>query len=442
MIQVADLSLTAEREFIASLLIDPARIPEVADLVSPTDLTQPPLRLTYQAMLKLSAANEAVDATAILSAVGNTAHAELRSLHWLLGLYHEVTSSAFLTHYAGRLRALSISRELGVKLAAVAADAKLEPLQGTAHLEAAEAVLFAITSRRDPVAVRSTSQGVDDGLARVNDTDGRSKGVKTGIYDLDRILGGLEKGALIVLGARPSIGKSTLGLVMAHKIAERGERVAFFSLEMSYEIVFDRLVSIDSGVSLTCLRDRKLSASEREKAAESVHRVGQMPILIDASPVISCMGIRGTMRRLMRKGPLAAVFVDYLQIVTPTEGSSRVEQVGTISRGLKQLAREFDVPVVTAAQLNRKTEDRDAPVLSDLRESGSIEADADVVTFIHRPKKGTGDVMEQCDFIVAKNRNGPTRTVEAYFEPSPVRFVNAAREPVQINPTRKTFDNE
>jgi replicative DNA helicase len=331
------------------------------------------------------------------------------------------------TGYARRVRACSESRQIALGANPITQNCNLEPLNAEEHKEALERLVYEVGSRTGEHAARSVELGAREGIERMLSTD-TGRGVKTGITDLDRLLGGLERGTLIVIGARPSVGKSSLALVMAHNLAMVGERVLIFSLEMSEPIVIDRLTAINTGLSLKRIREKTLSPDDRTEATMALEQIGRTPMFIDATSNISVMGMRSTIRRLSRRDKLAAVFVDYLQFVKPHEGKSRVEEVGGISRGLKAMAREFDVPVIAAAQLNRHADDRDVPVLSDLRESGSIEADADVVMFVHRPNRTEDDhLSEECQLIVAKNRNGPTRSVKLYFEHKPARFLPAAQ---------------
>ena len=260
---------------------------------------------------------------------------------------------------------------------------------------------------------------------------GSLRGIRTGYRDLDNMTAGLQRSDLIILAARPAMGKTTLVTNLAYNVATIAKQpVLFFSLEMSKEQLVDRMLADASGVDAWNIRTGNLSDQDFSKLSEAMGEMAEAPIYIDDTPGLSVLEMRTKARRAAHEAPLGLVIVDYLQLMTAAGRSdgNRVQEVSEISRGLKLIARELNVPVIALSQLSRSVESRSPqiPQLADLRESGSIEQDADIVAFIYREAYYNPDTEREnvTDLIIAKHRNGPVGKVELYFHPERLRFMS------------------
>jgi replicative DNA helicase len=256
---------------------------------------------------------------------------------------------------------------------------------------------------------------------------------------MDNMLAGLQKSDLVILAARPSMGKSTIAMNIAHSVAAKaGQSVLVFSLEMSKEQLVDRLLAAEAGIDAWKIRTGNLSDADFEKLGQAMGTLSEAPIYIDDTPGISVLEMRTKARREQHKHPLGLIVVDYLQLMTGSSGNSdnRVQEISEISRGLKAIARELNVPVMALSQLSRSVENRtpQIPQLSDLRESGSIEQDADVVMFIYREDYYNPETERQhiTDILVKKHRNGPTGNIELYFHPDLLQFRDIERKQANV----------
>jgi replicative DNA helicase len=304
-------------------------------------------------------------------------------------------------------------------------------------VDRAQAEVFAVTERRtseDYLVLEQLINPTLEEMESIANRDGSLTGVPTGFADLDQLTNGLHPGQLIVVAARPAMGKSTLALDFARAASIKHARTSVvFSLEMSRTEIVMRLLSAESRVHLQNMRSGKMGDDDWARLAQRIGEVTSAPLFIDDSPHVTMMELRAKCRRLKQRQQLSLVVVDYLQLMTPSKRlDSRQQEVSEMSRSLKLLAKELEVPVVALSQLNRAAENRadKKPQLSDLRESGAIEQDADVVVLLHRE-----DVYEpesaragEADFIVAKQRNGPTGTVTVLFQGHYSRFVDMRRD--------------
>ena len=294
--------------------------------------------------------------------------------------------------------------------------------------------MFAITNRSLPqkfIAVKDELKDAYERIEKLHKGDGALRGVTTGFDGLDHYLSGFQKSDLVILGARPSLGKTALALDIArHAAIKGGVPVGIFSLEMSREQVIDRLISAEAQVPLWRLRTGRLQDEiEFEMIREALDRLSRTPIFVEDTPSPNILQMRAMARRLQAEQGLGLLIVDYLQMIQPrTSSDSVVQQITEISRGLKSLARELNIPVLALSQLSRGVEQREVkiPRLSDLRESGSIEQDADVVMFIYRKDREYSSVAPEeqntAELIIAKHRNGPLGTVKLKFDPEKVNF--------------------
>ena len=305
-------------------------------------------------------------------------------------------------------------------------------------LDQAEQRLFSVSQRsvqQNFLGLEKSLHDAFERLDRLHKGDGALRGVPTGFVDLDAKLAGLQKSNLVILAARPSMGKTSLALDIVREVGKIVP-VGFFTIEMSREEVTDRLIAAEAGVSLWKMRTGRLSSegeqNDFEKIAVALDSLAKTKIFIEDSPSPTVMQMRAMARRLQAEHGLGLIVVDYLQLINATKNyDSMVHQISEISRNLKSLARELSVPVLALSQLNRAVESRpdQRPKLSDLRDSGGIEQDADVVLFIYREDKVKRDIEKKniAEMLIAKHRNGPTGEVELYFDEEHVSFKNLAR---------------
>ena len=303
-------------------------------------------------------------------------------------------------------------------------------------LEKAEAELFSVSDqslKQDLVSIESILTESFDRMEELHRNKGALRGVRTGYKDLDNMTAGLQRSDLIILAARPAMGKTTLVTNLAYNVATIAKQpVLFFSLEMSKEQLVDRMLADASGVDAWNIRTGNLSDEDFGKLSEAMGELAEAPIYIDDTPGLSVLEMRTKARRATHEQPLGLIIVDYLQLMQGSGSSSnfsnRVQEVSEISRGLKLIARELNVPVIALSQLSRSVESRSPqiPQLADLRESGSIEQDADIVMFIYREAYYNPETEREniTDLIIAKHRNGPTGRVELYFHPERLRFMS------------------
>ncbi len=435
-------SLEAEAALLGSLLLDREAIWRVTDVLEAKDFYKAIHRTIYEAVLEVLGRKEAVDILSItnrlkekneLDAIGGTAY--------LTSLVNTVPTASNASHYAKIVHRKRIHRDLIEASHRISELGYKEDEDIEKVLDDAEKTIFAVAQSSLAQEFQPVKRSLDEAWQRIEKLhagDGALRGVSTGFPDLDNILAGLQKSDLVVLAARPSLGKTALALEMAKNVALRDNLpVGFFSIEMSSEQVVDRLIANQAGVDLWRLRTGKLSDKGEDndfvRIRDAMETLSQIPLYIDdvASPTV--MQIRAMARRLQAEhGDLGLVVVDYLQLIRGHENAeNRVQEVSEISRSLKALAKELNVPVLAISQLSRAVEMRsDAiPKLSDLRESGSIEQDADVVFFIYREdkvKKNT-DRKNIAEILIEKHRNGPTGRVELYFDEQTVSFRSIAK---------------
>ena len=297
--------------------------------------------------------------------------------------------------------------------------------------------------------VKSVIQKVTDRLVMLQKADGKISGVKTGYYDLDKLTSGFQKGDLIILAARPSVGKTAFALNVAYNVSYKSdEAVAIFSLEMPAEQLIQRIICSAGSLKAESLRSGSILKESSERYYAAADKVSKCNLYIDDTPGIRVGEIAAKCRRLKREQGLKMIVIDYLQLISGPANSreSRQQEVSDISRQLKMIARELEVPVLALSQLSRSVEKRDnkRPVLSDLRESGAIEQDADIVSFIHRedyqdPKK-EAETQGATDIIIAKHRNGALADIRLVFLKQFSKFANPARADQQINPLEGVKD--
>lgn len=424
----------AEKSLLGAVLIDEEVLADIADKVSAKDFYDPRHELVFAAMLRLYEKHTPVDLLTLteelrksddLKSVGGAAY--------LSELTNYVPSSAHATSYAEMVAAAAVRRRLIKAGATISELAFSDGEEIQEILSRAEADLYSVSEaseKSELVSIESILTESFDRMEELHRDKGKLRGVKTGFRDLDKLTAGLQKSDLIILAARPAMGKSTLAQNLAYNVATRENKaVLIFNLEMSNAQTVDRMLAEASGVDSWNIRTGNLSDDDFSKISEAMGEMAEAPIFFDDTPGLSVLEMRTKARRQAHKTPLGLIVVDYLQLMSGSRfgGDNRVQEVSEISRGLKLLARELDVPVVALSQLSRTVETRPdkRPMLSDLRESGSIEQDADIVMFLYREDYYNPDTERQhiAELILSKHRNGPTGKVELYFHPDRLKFM-------------------
>ena len=437
-------SIDAEEALLGSLLIDPDVIVQVATLVEPGDFYVQRHGWIYDAMRHLHDQRQPVDFLTLqdelerrgqLNDVGGAAH--------ISSLINAVPSAVHAYSYAQIIQRTSTLRQLITAAGQIVRMAYDDAQDVQDVVDQAEQLIFSISERRlerDLMPIRSVMRRVMDELEELERRRGEVLGVPTGFKPLDKLLGGMQKSDLIIVAARPGMGKTSLALTMALNAAKlHSARVAVFSLEMSSEQLVQRLLSQESRIDSQRLRLGQIKEDEWIRLMEAATILTECPIYIDDSAAISPFELRTKARRLHAEHGMDLLIVDYMQLMHGGQRSeNRVQEISFISRSLKQLARELRVPVVALSQLSRQVESRadHRPQLSDLRESGSIEQDADVVMFVFREDmyKEETERKNIAEIIVSKHRHGPTGSVDLYFNKEFTHFDELAmvREEMRI----------
>lgn len=416
----------SEKALLGSILLRSDVLYELIDIFPRNAFYSERHRIIYEAMLDLHTRHEPVDLVTLAAKLEDRKQLEtIGGRAYLAELANSVPSSANAKFYAETVRRKHLMRSLidaAERISEISynEDAELETL-----LDEAERRIFEITNtgvRQSIVHIKSALEEAWERIDRLHHTRDGLRGVPTGFSGIDALLSGLQKTDLIILAARPSVGKTSLALDIARRAAVNyGVPVGIFSLEMSTQQLIDRMISAQSAVNAWKLRTGKgLQDSDFSYLRDAIDSLSKAPIFINDTPGLNILSMRSAVRKMKSEHNLGLVVVDYLQLMTPLRNSdSMVQQVTEISRSLKSLAKELDIPVLALSQLSRAVEQRGGkPRLSDLRDSGSIEQDADVVMFIHRDDK-TNENSERpniAEILIEKHRNGPTGRVELFFD--------------------------
>lgn len=424
----------AERAVLGGCLIDPDAIAPAASVLRPEDFYDEACRWAWEAVLSLYRAGEPVDQLTVTDRMASAGTLDAAGgIGFVIGLTTEVPTSAHTAHYARVVERAATRRRLIRAAERITKDAFDESNDlGDVENEAAKMVLEA-RSRQHRKA-RPVSELVSDYYDRLEMlmNNGKPPGLPTGYVDLDRLLGGMQRSDLVVLAARPSMGKTSLALGIARNAALRfGARTAFFSLEMDRDQVIQRLVSVESAIPVNSLKQGKITQAEFPAFLKASDAIQRLPIWVDDTPGTTAMDIRSKCLEVEAEaGGLDLVIVDYLQLMQGDGRKRPYEQVSDNARALKAVARDLKVPVLCLSQLNRSCEGRlnKRPMLSDLRESGVIEEVANQAAFIYRDEVYNPDTTETpniAEIIVAKNRDGAIGTCSLYFEKALTRFLDA-----------------
>ncbi|MDP2629557.1 MAG: replicative DNA helicase [Candidatus Harrisonbacteria bacterium] len=430
-------NIEAEESVLGSLLINKEAMHRIADTLRPEDFYKPAHSEIYKSILKLHEKNEPIDVLTLTSELnGRGKLKEIGGSSYLARLIESVPSSQHIEHYGKIVKEKKILRDLINTSTQISEDAFGATEDIDQVLDNIEQKIFAISQRS--VAQRFTSikdelKAAYERIEKLHSGEGKLRGVPSGFDGIDNILSGFQKSDLILIGARPSLGKTSLALSMLrHAAVKENIPVGFFSIEMSREQVIDRLISLEAGVPLWKLRTGRLKDEQDFHSIQNaLDTLSKAPIYIDDTPSPNILQMRSMARRLQAEHGLGIIAVDYLQLIQPRTGSDNiVAQVTEISRGLKAIARELNTPVLALSQLSRSSDQREVkiPRLSDLRDSGSLEQDADIVMFIYRKDKDRANIDPQeentAEIIIAKHRNGPLGTVKLKFDDQTASFRN------------------
>lgn len=427
-------NIEAEAALLGGLMLDKDAWVKVADLLQEDDFYDPRHQIIYAAIVELFSQNAAIDILTVSNLLEEKKQLEkCGGIAYLSALAANVPSSANVVYYAEIIRKKGTLRRL-INVAGQIINLAFKE-EGTVEelLDEAEQKLFSVSQKhlkQQFVPISSVLHSTFERIDELHREKGKLRGLPTGFMDLDNLLGGLQRSDLVVLAARPSMGKTSLALDILRHIAVHLKRpVGIFSLEMSKDQLVDRLLSAQSDVNLWKIRTGHLNETDFDQIGEAMGQLNDAPIYIDDAAGSNIMEVRAKARRLQAETDLALIVVDYLQLMQGRNQENRVQEVSEISRSLKLLARELNVPVLAISQLSRNVENRPdkVPVLADLRESGSIEQDADVVMFIYREDMYKGKDSRRpniAEIHIRKHRNGPTGTVDLFFDQDKTTFRN------------------
>ncbi len=433
-------SLEAEQGLLGSVLIDPEALAQVIDVVHAEDFYRDEHRIIFETIVRLNDARTPADFITLCEALDRAGQLEAAGGgSTITSLANEVPTSGNVLHYAGIVAQKALLRRLihaGSEIVGLAYEESEEAL------EQAEKIIFGLHQQQsEGRSLSHVSEIMNSCMAHLDLLHDRKAdiiGVPSGFHDLDMVLSGLQPSDLIILAARPRVGKTSLALNIARNASEVGKRTAIFSLEMSREQLGLRLIAMQTRIDQARLRKGWVHDEEWTQIVTAVGELSDGSIWIDDTAAISLASMRSRARQLQMTSGLDLIVVDYLQLMksgVEKRNANREQEIAEISRGLKALAKELNVPVLALAQLSRGVEQRQdkIPLLSDLRESGAIENDADVVMFIHRESLYNPETENPntADLIIAKHRNGPAGTIRLGFEATQTRFYDLLVSPME-----------
>ena len=452
-------SIEAEEALLGSIFIKPDAISEIIEVITPPDFYKNNYRIIFEEMLKAYNMGKIIDTLLIVEALKKSEKLEeIGGEDIIYDLVDVVSTAANAVNYAHVIKEKSIQRQLietGEKITRMAYRGYDEV---DAMLDKAESMIFKIAEgkqKKDVVSLNELAGMKISSLDEMSKYKGGIRGISSGFSKYDALTSGFHGSDLIILAARPAMGKTAFALNLALNVAKAGKHVLVYSLEMGNEQLFDRLLSIESKIKLSAIKDGTLKDADYTDLGNGMGRLAELPLYISDSSSVNILEIKAVARRLKAEGKLDFMMIDYLQLINPTAGSkkSREQEISEISRSLKIIAKELNIPIVTLSQLSRSVEQRTdkRPILSDLRESGAIEQDADMVMFLYRekyynkdnaqqpgdsnnsevpsqytkPKQQSNDEeLEKVEVIVGKHRSGPTGTIILGFRPGYQQFVN------------------
>ena len=427
--------IEAERSVLGALMLDKNAIIKIADLIIAEDFYQPSHSKIFNSIYELFNKNEPIDILSVSNKLKNKKQLnDVGGSTYLSELISGVPTATHISHYAKIIRDKKVLRDL-ITTSSEIAEKVFGSQKDSEHiLDEIEQKIFSIaqkSSLKNFVLLKDELKDAYERIEKLHQGEKRLRGVTTGFNEIDHYLSGLQKSDLVILGARPSVGKTTFVLDIARNAAAAGHATAIFSLEMSREQVVDRLIAAEARVPLWRLRTGRLTDEiEFQMIQEALDKLSQLQIFIDDTPSPNILQLRSMARRLQVENKnLGLIIIYYVQLVLPrTNSENMVQQFTEISHGLKALARELNLPILAVSQLNRAVDQREVkiPRLSDLRETGSWEQDADVVMFIYRKDRDkqnpTLEEQNMAEIIIAKHINGPIGSVQLKFDPEKVSF--------------------
>ena len=428
----------AEQSLLGAILLSDKVLPEVLNIIRAEDFYEMKHQVIFRAICNLYDQHRPIDLITLTTELKNSKQLkEVGGAPYLTELTNFVPTASHAKAYAEIIEKASTRRKLIDAGTEIAARAYEEGADVGDLVGQAEKKLFEVSDKiikSDYVAMSDLLADAFERIEELRKNKGALRGLKTGFRDLDNKTAGLQKGDLIIIGARPAMGKTTFAQNLAYNVASINNRgVLFFSMEMGANEIIDRMISDVSGVDNWKMRTGNINGDEEARITDALAEMDEIPIYIDDTSSMTIMDLRNKARRAKHDHEIGVVIVDYLQLITGSDRykGNRVQEVTEISRGLKILARELEIPVIALAQLSRNVTGRDdpRPVLSDLRESGSIEQDADLVMFLHRPDyyRQNDDNYEEThitELLVAKHRHGAVGKIELYFHPELLRFMS------------------
>ncbi len=429
-------NVEAEKSLLGAILISEESLPDVTEIVSPKDFYDERHRHIYSAMWSLYERHRPVDLLTVKAELkSKKATEKAGGSAYLSELASYVPTAAHAKAYAELVSKAAVRRRLIAAAANITEQAYDEESETQELLSDAERSLFEVSEQNthnDLIPISDLLSETFDRLEDLHENKGSIAGYKTGYADLDRMTAGLHRSDLVIIAARPAMGKTAFALNLARNVATINKKaVLIFSLEMGKEQLINRMLSDASGVESFKLETGNFNGDDFAQISEAMAELSEDPIYIDDTPGMTVMEMRTKARRAAHEHELGLIIVDYLQLMSGSSKRSmdnRVQEVSEISRGLKLIARELNVPLIALSQLSRSVESRSPqiPMLSDLRESGSIEQDADIVTFLYREDYYNPDTERQniTDLIIAKHRRGATGQIELYFDKQRVRFMS------------------
>ena len=426
-------SVEAERAVLGAILIDASAIGDVATILKPIDFYDPAHQAIFAARMDLYDRGQPGDFITISDQLSRLEQLDrVGGQEYLAALVNAVPTAAHVEHYARVVERCAIMRRLIDAAGGIARIGYQAPTDIDEALDQAEQQLFQVSQRRisqDFVRLKDVLDSYFDELDYLHEHRGELVGLPSGFHDLDQLTGGFHASDLIIIAGRPAVGKTSFALSIAKNVALNSKApVGVFSLEMSVEQVAQRLLSMQATIDSHRIRSGLINEFEWSRISEAFGELSEAPLFIDDDANSTVLELRLKARRLKAEQDIKLVIVDYLQLMQGRSRENRVQEVSEISRGLQSLARELDIPVIALSQLSRAVETRQdhRPILSDLRESGSIEQDADIVMFTHREElyDPTTEKRNIADIIVAKHRNGPIGQIPLRFFQSQTRFAD------------------
>ena len=438
------MSLEAEQALLGAILLEPKSYLSIAAFLNGDDFFLKRHEHIWNAFNRLQERNDAIDYVTLSRELQDMSVLdEIGGPAYLTNLVNNTPSSVHAEVYGEMVSRTSTRRKMLVAADVIRQTALDEELPIDKVISEAEQALFNVSSsqiKREFVPIWEAVSDYYDEIEKLLELGTGAVGIPTGFKALDGLLGGFQKSDLVVFAGRPGMGKTSWILTVALNAARRGARVAIFTMEMGVEQMVQRLLSMETGIKISQLRTANITPREHTRLTEAIGRISSLPLFIDDTPSITPIEMRTKCRRLQHEYGLEIVMVDYMQLMSAGKvyENNRVQEISYISRSLKELARELNVTLLSTAQLSRAVEQRQdkRPQLSDLRESGSIEQDADAVMFLYRDEVYNPETTEfpnQADILLSKHRHGPTGTVQLYFEKSITKFMDVNLQRVDLS---------